>query len=142
MRSSLFFAVALLVAVSILLSCVNDERRENVADVTRAQLAGQFLHYASALNDLYTNGVPADGDVTAKVVLPDWLPQNSLIRIQISAGTGYAFTPSSPGLLSELQLETENSSHFGLSDAAGINTPTGRLARPGFIPAGYVVYVR
>ncbi|MBY4841280.1 type IV pilus biogenesis protein PilM [Pantoea sp. DY-5] len=142
MRSSVFFAAVLLAAVSILLSCVNDVSRESVASVTQAQLSGQFLNYVAAFNDLWTGSTPAEGDAAARITLPSWLPRNTGIQLRISGGTGYVFTPSSPGLYAQLMGDTENSSHFGLSDAAGINTPSGRIARPDFIPAGYVVYVR
>ena len=142
MKSSIFFAAALLVAVSVLMSCVSDKSRDTVADVTQAQLAGQFLNYVSAFNDLWAAGSPADGDASGRVTLPAWLPHNSNIVLRISGGVGYVFTPSSPGFYSQLMQDTENSAHFGMSDTAGINTPTGRLARPSFIPAGYVVYVR
>ncbi|SFF37859.1 PilM protein [Kosakonia radicincitans] len=142
MRSSIFFATVLLAVASILLSCVNDASRNNVASVTQAQQAGQFLNYVSAFNDLWTANAPADGDAAAKVTLPDWLPRNTSIQLRISGGAGYVFAPSSPGLYAQLMDDTENSSHYGLSDAAGINTPSGRLARPDFIPVGYVVYVR
>ncbi|WP_168403402.1 type IV pilus biogenesis protein PilM [Erwinia amylovora] len=142
MKSSIFLAAALLAAVSILLSCANDVSRDNVASVTQAQQSGQYLHYVSAFNDLWTGSVPADGDASARVKLPAWLPRSSSIQLRISGGTGYVFTPSSTGFYAQLMEDTENSSHFGLSDAAGINTPSGRLARPDFIPPGYVVYVR
>ncbi|CBJ48258.1 type IV pilus biogenesis protein PilM [Erwinia amylovora] len=142
MRSSIFFAVALLAAVSILLSCVNDTSRDGVARVTQEQQAGQFLNYVSAFNDLYVSGTPADGDASGRVTLPGWLPRNANIQLRISSGVGYVFIPSAPGFYGQLMQDTENSSHFGLSDTAGINTPSGRVPRPDFIPAGYVVYVR
>ncbi|HEB4876195.1 TPA: type IV pilus biogenesis protein PilM [Kluyvera ascorbata F0526] len=142
MRSSLFFAAVLLAAVSILLSCVNDANRDGVASVTQAQLSGQFLNYVSAFNDLWNGTTPADGDAAARITLPDWLPRNAGIQLRISGGAGYIYAPSSPGFYAQLLEDTENSSHFGLSDAAGINTPSGRLSRPDFIPSGYVVYVR
>lgn len=142
MKSSLFFAAAILAAVSILLSCVKNAQLDKVAHVTKEQQAGQFLNYISAFTELYASGVPADGDAINRVTLPSWLPRNSMIQLRISNGEGYVFTPASPGLYSQLLQETENSSHFGISDAAGINTPSGRLSRPNFIPAGYVVYVR
>ncbi|QZY97762.1 type IV pilus biogenesis protein PilM [Pantoea dispersa] len=142
MRSSIFFAAVLLAAVSILLSCVNDANRDSVARVTQAQQSGQFLQYVSAFNGLWAGTTPADGDAATRITLPDWLPRSSSIQLRISGGAGYVYTPSSPGLYAQLMEDTDNSSHFGLSDAAGINTPSGRLTRPGFIPAGYVVYVR
>ncbi|WP_042958393.1 type IV pilus biogenesis protein PilM [Erwinia tasmaniensis] len=142
MRSSLFFAAALLAAVSILLSCVNDANRDTLANAQQAQQSGQFLHYVSAFNDLWVADTPPDGDAASRITLPDWLPQSSSIRLRISGGAGYVYTPSSPGFYAQLMEDTEYSSHFGMSDAAGINTPSGRLARPDFIPAGYVVYVR
>ncbi|WP_313052572.1 type IV pilus biogenesis protein PilM [Pantoea piersonii] len=142
MKSSLFFAAILLAAVSILLSCVNDTSRDGVARVTQEQQVGQFLNYVSAFNDLYASGTPADGDASGRIVLPGWQPRNSNIQLRISSGTGYVFVPSSPGFYAQLIQETETSAHFGISDAAGINTPSGQLPRPGFIPAGYVVYVR
>lgn len=142
MRSSVFFAVALLAAVSILLSCVNDNSRDGVARVTQEQQAGQFLNYVSALNDLYVSGTPADGDASGRITLPGWLPRNANIQLRISSGVGYVFIPSAPGLYAQLLQDTDNSAHFGLSDTASINTPSGRVSRPNFIPAGYVVYVR
>lgn len=142
MRSSIFFAAALLAAVSILMSCVSDANKNSVADVTQAQLAGQFLNYVSAFNDLFASGTPPDGDAAGRVLLPAWLPRSSVIQLRISRGAGYVYAPSSPGFYARLMEETENSSHFGLADAAGISTPSGRIARPDFIPAGYVVYVR
>lgn len=142
MKSSIFFAAALLAAVSILLSCVNNEQREKITEVTIEQQAGQFLNYVAAFNELYASGTPADGDAAGRIALPGWIPRSSNIQLRVSSGTGYVFTATSPGFYSRLLLETEGSSHFGLSDAAGINTPSGRIARPGFIPAGYVVYVR
>lgn len=142
MKSSIFFAAALLAAVSILLSCVNGASRDNVASVTQAQLASQFLNYVAAFNELYVSGTPAEGDASTRVSLPGWQPRSSNIQLRISGGTGYVFMPSSPGVYTQLLQATENSAHFGLSDTAGINTPAGRLVRPGFIPAGYVVYVR
>ncbi|MCX8963107.1 oxidoreductase [Erwinia psidii] len=142
MKSSLFFAAALLAAVSILLSCVSRTQRDHFDNVTKEQLAGQFLNYVSAFNDLYASGPPADGDAVNRIILPGWLPKSSSIQLRISNGAGYAFAPTSPGLYTQLLQETENSSHFGISDATGINTPSGRLTRPDFIPVGYVVYVR
>ncbi|MEQ9928007.1 type IV pilus biogenesis protein PilM [Pectobacterium parvum] len=142
MRSSIFFAASLLMVVSILQSCVNNAGREHVNNVTEGQRAGQFLNYVSAFNDLWTIAVPADGDGAERVKLPSWLPRSSNIQLRISDGVGYVFTPSSPGLYAQLMEDTENSSHYGLSDTTGINTPSGRIARPEFIPAGHVVYVR
>jgi len=142
MKSSLFFAAALLAAVSILLSSVSDAQKEGVSVVTQDQLANQFLNYAEALNELYVAGPPSDGDVTARITLPDWQPRNSSIVLRVSGGVGYAFMPSSPGVLSQLLQIAENSAHIGLSDAAAIHTPAGQIARPDFIPSGYVVYVR
>lgn len=142
MRSSVFFAAILLAIASSCLIFINIAVRNNVESVTRGQQAGQFLNYVSAFNDLWTGTTPADGDAAARITLPDWLPRSSSIQLRISGGAGYVYTPSSPGLYAQLMEDTENSSRFGLSDAAGINTPSGRLTRPGFIPAGYVVYVR
>ncbi|EOW6411065.1 MULTISPECIES: type IV pilus biogenesis protein PilM [Cronobacter] len=141
MKSSLLVA-ALLAVVSILLSCVSDANRDKVSTVSQQQTAGQFLHYVSALNDLYETGTPADGDADNRITLPGWLPPNSTIKLRISGGIGYVFMPASPGLFTQILQETENSLHYGLSDATGINTNSGRLVRPGFIPPGYVVYMR
>ena len=142
MRSSVFFAAMLLAVATSCLMFINLSARENVDRVTQGQQAGQFLQYVSAFNNLWTSSTPADGDAAARITLPDWLPRSSTILLRISGGAGYVFMPASPGVYAQLMTDTENSSHFGLSDAAGINTPSGRLARPDFIPAGYVVYVR
>lgn len=142
MRSSLFFVAVLLAAAGVLMTFINASGSDNSARVLQEQQAGQFLHYVAAFNNLWAVSAPADGDAASKVSLPSWLARNSSIQLRISGGTGYVFAPSSPGFYSQLMQKTENSAHFGLSDAAGINTPSGRLTRPGFIPAGYVVYVR
>lgn len=142
MKSSLFFAAALLAVVSIMLSEVTGARQAGIDTAIQEQRAGQFLHYVAALNDLYVAGTPAEGDASARVTLPEWLPANDTIGLRISAGTAYVFTPSIPGLITEIQQQTEYSMHFGLSDDSGIIMPAGRIFRPDFIPAGYVVYVR
>jgi len=142
MKASLFFTAVLLAAVSILLSVVTNVQKESVDAVTQQQLASQFLNYAEALNDRYLSGTPADGDASAQITLPGWQPRNSQISLRVSGGAGYVFMPSSPGVLSQLLQNTENSAHIGLSDATGIHTPAGVLPRPSFIPVGYIVYVR
>ncbi|MFR0656171.1 type IV pilus biogenesis protein PilM [Pantoea sp. SIMBA_079] len=142
MKASIFFAAVLTTVAGILSSFINKSHNDNINQVIQAQQAGQFLNYVAAFNNLWAVSAPADGDAASKVSLPSWLTRNSSIQLRISSGTGYVFAPSSPGFYSQLMQKTENSAHFGLSDAAGINTPSGRLTRPGFIPAGYVVYVR
>lgn len=142
MNSSLFISIILLAAASMLLSFGNSKQRESTDGARQQQQSGEFLHYVAALNDLYSSGTPADGDVTTKAVLPSWLPHSSAIVLRVSRGQGYAFTPSQPGLYGQIMADTENSTHFGITDAAGINTPAGRLTRPDFVPPGYVVYVR
>lgn len=142
MKASIFFVAVLTAVAGILSSFVNTSYNKRFTQVMQEQQVDQFLHYVAAFNSLWTVSAPADGDAASKVSLPSWLARNSSIQLRISGGTGYVFAPSSPGFYSQLMQETENSAHFGLSDAAGINTPSGRLTRPGFIPAGYVVYVR
>ncbi|AVF38204.1 type IV pilus biogenesis protein PilM [Rahnella sikkimica] len=142
MKASLFFTAFFLAAVSILLSVVINIQKETIAVVTQQQLSSLFLNYAEALNDRYLSGTPADGDMTATITLPVWQPRSSQIVVRVSGGVGYIFMPSSPGVLSQLLQDTENSAHIGLSDATGIRTPAGVVPRPSFIPAGYVVYVR
>lgn len=142
MKASLFFTAFFLAAVSILLSVVINIQKETVAVVTQQQLSSLFLNYAEALNDRYLSGTPADGDMTATITLPVWQPRSSQIVVRVSGGVGYIFMPSSPGVLSQLLQDTENSAHIGLSDATGIRTLAGVVPRPSFIPAGYVVYVR
>ncbi|MBF1995200.1 type IV pilus biogenesis protein PilM [Serratia symbiotica] len=68
--------------------------------------------------------------------------KGSGIALRISGDIAYAFRPAVPGLFSQLLQDTENSTHFGLSDPTGITTPTGWQSRPAFIPVGYVVYLR
>lgn len=142
MNSSMFISIILLAAASMLLSFGNDKQRDSTEGARQQQQSGEFLHYVAALNDLYSSGSPADGDVTAIAVLPSWLPHSSAIVLRVSGGQGYAFTPSQPGLYGQILADTENSTHFGITDAAGINTPAGRLTRPDFVPPGCVVYVR
>ena len=142
MNSSLFFSALLFALVGTLLYQINISQHDSVAYVTKEQQAGQFLNYVASFNDLYASGTPQDGDARDRVILPEWLPKSNSIQLIINNGAGYVFTPSSPGIYAQLLQETENSAHFGVSDATGINTPSGRISRPDFVPAGYIVYMR
>jgi len=142
MKSAIFFVTAIITVAYILLSSVTTSYKDSVARVIEEQHAGQFLHYVSAFNELWDKGKTADGDASSRIFLPSWLPRDSSIQLRISSGTGYVFMPSVPGFYKQLIQQTDNNAHFGLSDDTGISTPAGRLTRPGFIPAGYVVYVR
>ncbi|MBP2157395.1 type IV pilus biogenesis protein PilM [Erwinia rhapontici] len=142
MRLALFFGAIFLIAANILLLSNNEDRAEAVSVVTQERTAGMFLNYVEALNKYFISGAIADGDVSTLITLPSWLPRSGDIGLQVIDGVGYVFMPSVPGLLKQVMRETDNSVHFGLSDASGINTPAGILPRPGVIPPGYVVYVR
>ncbi|OWY74699.1 type IV pilus biogenesis protein PilM (plasmid) [Pantoea allii] len=142
MNYSVFFSMALLTGAAILLSLGNEEHKDSTDTARLQQQSGEFLHYVEALNDLYSTGTPPDGDVTARAILPSWLPHSSAITLRVSGGQGYAYAPFVPGLYAQILADTEDSTHFGRADSAGINTPAGRLSRPDFIPPGDVVYVR
>lgn len=142
MKTALFLAATLLMAASILLSIVSDMQQSPLAVVKQQQQSSQFLHYVEALDNVLCAAMPTNGDVSDRVTLPAWLPQSSGIALRISGDIAYAFRPAVPGLFSQLLQDTENSTHFGLSDLTGITTPTGWQPRPAFIPVGYVVYLR
>lgn len=142
MNSSFFFSVLLLAGAAMLLSFGNQKQKDSTDTARLQQQSGEFLHYVAALNDIYISGTPPDGDVTASAVLPTWLPHSAVIVLRVSGGQGYAYAPFVPGLYAQILADTEDSTHFGLADTAGINTPAGRLSRPDFIPPGDVVYVR
>lgn len=139
MKTSYIILFSLMVIVSLtgMLSSRN-KIEDTQADIT----AKNFLNYVLAFDDYLLSHDVINGDVTNEVVIPTWLPVNSNIKMIISAGYGYIFMPSSPGMLANVQQITGNSAMVGVSDSAGISTPLGVIEKPAFIPSGYIVYVR
>ncbi|MBG6246671.1 oxidoreductase (plasmid) [Candidatus Symbiopectobacterium sp. 'North America'] len=116
---------------------------KNSLDITQADISAKnFVNYVLAFDEYLLSHDVINGDVTNDVVIPTWLPVNSEIKMIISAGYGYIFMPSSPGMLANVQQITGNSAMVGVSDSASISTPLGAIAKPAFIPSGYIVYVR
>ncbi|MCW0309931.1 type IV pilus biogenesis protein PilM [Pantoea ananatis] len=142
MNYTLFMAIFALMIVSAVTSQSDNNTRNRIDELRIQNLSGQLINYSNALNDLYANGTPADGDATTRLVLPQWLARNPDIRATIQGGAGFVYMPTSPGLFTQVELETEKSAHFGISDGSGMNTTAGRVNLPAFIPPGYVVYAR
>lgn len=128
--------------VSAVTSQSDNNTRNRIDELRIQNLSGQLINYSNALNDLYANGTPADGDATSRLVLPQWLARSPDIRATIQGGAGFVYMPTSPGLFTQVELETEKSAHFGISDGSGMNTTAGRVNLPSFIPPNYVVYAR
>ncbi|PII85123.1 hypothetical protein BL250_12315 [Erwinia sp. OLTSP20] len=132
-------ACALFISISIAIS--GDSKKDwDIAD--EQSKAGQFMNYAYAFDEYKNANKSATGDVTANLLLPQWLPKNSAIKTVISNGVGYVYTPSSKGLMNELMIWTDNSSSVGVTDATSINTLSGVVTKPSFIGSGYIVYIR
>lgn len=142
MNFTVYVAIIGLLLVALIVSNSDNNTRNRIDELRIQNLSGQLINYSNALNDLYANGTPADGDATARLVLPQWLARNPDIRATIQGGAGFVYMPTSPGLFTQVELETEKSAHFGISDGSGMNTTAGRVNLPSFIPPGYVVYAR
>lgn len=141
MNFSPVIALLFAVFIAIGMSFSDDSKRQwDLAD--EQSKAGQFMNYVYSFDEFYRANKTATGDVTASLSVPDWLPRNSDIKAVISNGVGYVYTPVSKGLMSEVLTWTDNSSSVGVTDANGINTLSGSIAKPSFIGSGYIVYVR
>lgn len=139
MKSFLIVAICLF-ALTFLEVAIN--RNGGTEKVSFNNNAALFLNYVSAFDQYYVNNKGETGDVTYKVILPQWLPRESSIRMYIVGGYGYVFMPSSSGMLSDIMKTTDNSALVGFSDGSSIISLVGRLAKPSIIPPGYIVYVR
>lgn len=111
-------------------------------DTLKLSKASLFLNYTTAFDAYYLSNGSANGDVTSKVTLPVWLPKDSTIKMYVNGGYGYVFMPSASGVLSELVRATDYSALVGFTDSNSIITLSGKIQKPGVIPAGYIVYVR
>jgi hypothetical protein len=120
-----------------------DSERRDIFESTDIQTkAGQFLNYVYAFDAYRQTNAGANGDVTNSVPLPAWLPQNANIKMYVSGGVGFVYTPTSKGVYTEVLKESGNSSAVGITDNSNINTVSGTVAKPNFINSGYIVYVR
>lgn len=111
-------------------------------DSLKFSKASMFLNYTSAFDTYYLANGSATGDVTSKVTLPVWLPYDSTIKMNVNGGRGYVYLPSASGVLSEILKATDYSVLVGFTDGSSITTLSGKVSKPSFIPAGYIVYVR
>ncbi|WOI84401.1 MULTISPECIES: type IV pilus biogenesis protein PilM [Enterobacteriaceae] len=120
----------------------SDDSKESYNESLRTNKASLFLNYTSAFDTYYLTHSSANGDVTSQVTLPTWLPVDTTVKMNVSGGYGYVYMPSISGVLSEVMKATDNSALVGISDNTVIKTNSGTIAKPTFIPAGYIVYVR
>ncbi|HCA7081261.1 TPA: type IV pilus biogenesis protein PilM [Citrobacter sedlakii] len=137
---SLFVVALCLLAVAIYQNSL--EGNDSYIKSIKLNKVSLFLNYTSVFDDYYLSNANANGDVTNKVTLPVWLPVDNTIKMYVNSGYGYVFMPSASGVLSELLRATDNSALIGFSDNDSITTLSGKIAKPAFIPAGYIVYVR
>lgn len=134
-----------IVAFSIMIVAIltnNNQSDSKLQEAKRTVTIQLFLNYVSCFDEYYQNHKTEYGDVTEKVTLPAWMPVDTSIRMYINPDAAYVFMPSSSGILSGLLKMTENSAMVGYSDNSNIITLAGKLAKPVYIPAGYIVYVR
>ncbi|HAV2128612.1 TPA: type IV pilus biogenesis protein PilM [Enterobacter cloacae] len=124
------------------LDMVNRERRDNLEATDIQAKSGQFVNYVYAFDTYYQANSGVDGDVTASVPLPTWLPKNSGIKMYVSNKIGYVYMPVSKGVFNEVLKITDFSSAVGVTDASSINTVSGKVSKPGFIGINNIVYVR
>ncbi|MDE4745121.1 type IV pilus biogenesis protein PilM [Enterobacter hormaechei] len=134
-----FFILALSLSA---LRILNTERA-NILDKTDIQTrSGQFMNYVYAFDSYYQANSGANGDITASVPLPSWLPKNPNIKMYVNNKIGYVYVPNSKGVFSEVLKNTDFSSAVGVTDASSINTVSGKIPKPGFIGNNNIVYVR
>ncbi|EIK1335782.1 type IV pilus biogenesis protein PilM [Salmonella enterica] len=135
----------LVMALCILVVCVyqsaidsNDSYNESLK-INRASL---FLSYTTAFDNYYLSNANPVGDVTTNVTLPAWLPMDESIKMYIDGGYGYVYMPNSSGVYGEIMKKTDYSALIGVSDSSSIVTSAGKIVKPSFIPANYIVYMR
>lgn len=124
------------------LRIVNTERAEVFESTDIQTKSGQFMNYVYAFDSYFQANSGVNGDVTASVPLPSWLPKNSSIKMYVSNKTGYVYMPVSKGVFNEVLKTTDFSSSVGVTDATYINTVSGKVSKPGFIGNNNIVYVR
>lgn len=124
------------------LRIVNTERSEALELTDIQTKSGQFMNYVYAFDTYYQANSGVNGDVTASVPLPTWLPKNSGIKMYVSNKVGYVYMPVSKGIFNEVLKITDFSSAVGVTDASSINTVSGKVSKPGFIGINNIVYVR
>ncbi|WP_447840874.1 type IV pilus biogenesis protein PilM [Enterobacter bugandensis] len=134
-----FFILALSLSA---LRIVNTERSEVLESTDIQTKSGQFMNYVYAFDTYYQANSGANGDVTASISLPTWLPKNSSIKMYVSNKVGYVYMPVSKGVFNEVLRITDFSSAVGVTDASSINTVSGKVSKPGFIGINNIVYVR
>lgn len=139
MKSLLIIAICMFI-VAIYQSSLDDN--ETHSEALRVNKVSTFLNYVSAFDAYYLTNGNGSGEVTNKVLLPSWLPPDPSVRMYIENSRGYVFMPAGSGLLSDLMKKTDYSSLVGFSDTTYINTVSGKLDKPTFVPTGYIVYVR
>ncbi|MDY8671295.1 type IV pilus biogenesis protein PilM [Escherichia coli] len=116
----------------------NDSYNESL----KLNKASLFLNYTTAFDNYYLSNANVTGDVTSNVILPVWIPKDSFIKMYVNGGYGYVYMPSEKGVISELMKITDYSALIGVTDRTSIVTITGKVAKPSFIPEGYIVYMR
>jgi hypothetical protein len=139
--------IPLLAALGMTLSLlsinlVNENITSTETTFLPEQQSSQFLAEVEAFDEYYSANPSAMGDVTDSVILPGWLPKNDNVKMIISAGIGYVFMPVSSGTFNLVLKKTKASSFVGMADSSHINTPSGAIPKPTFIPDGNIVYVR
>lgn len=139
MKSLLIVALCILVVMVYQNTISSNEAYNESLKLNKASL---FLNYASVFDTYYLANGSASGDVTSKVKLPVWLPADSTIKMNINGGRGYVYMPSASGVFSEILKATDYSVLVGFTDSSTITTLSGKISKPSFIPAGYIVYVR
>ncbi|GAB7400903.1 hypothetical protein OUHCRE2_43620 [Enterobacter asburiae] len=139
MKSLLIVALCILVVAIYQNSFEGNSSYNETLKLNKASL---FLNYTAAFDAYYLANGSANGDVTNKVTLPVWLPNDVTIKMYVNGGYGYVFMPSASGVLSEIMRATDNSALIGFTDSTSIISLAGKNQKPNFIPAGYIVYVR
>lgn len=115
---------------------------ENVnTDINVNVTATTFVIYKELLQKYVASNPGYTGVVTGQITLPPWLSPRNDIQLYAVNGKGYVYTTLKPGLMKELMEMTKSSSSIGVTNATSINTASGTVSKPGYIPANYVVYI-
>lgn len=134
-----FFAIF---AFAFLCRISNDQITGINDDVYVDSVSSHFLAEVSAFDSYIEDNPTAAGDVTNDVILPEWLHKNSSIKMIVTSQNSFVYMPAEKLLLAELMHKTNWSAFIGYTSDSFIITNVGEIAKPSFIPSGYVVYVR
>ncbi|ECO4313690.1 type IV pilus biogenesis protein PilM [Salmonella enterica] len=141
MNASYLGMVVMIIISSFIFQNVTESNRSTAEGTSIEQQAKSFLLYVDSAQ-VYKNSNPAaTGNITDKIGLPVWLPQNANVTVYAVTGLTFVYMPNKPGLITAIKNLTGDSSTFGLTKSGSIVTNYGSQTKPSAIPDNSLVYI-